>query len=54
MYASDIHAAALQRIVVAYGQVWEAVMSESNRYEGRIGMLRRTREEVAMLLGVQE
>lgn len=44
----------LKRVSEKYGEVWEAVMSEENRYEGRHTLLRRSREEVDLLLGVQE
>lgn len=36
-----------------YAKLWEAVMREENRYEGRHTLLRRSREEVDLLLGVQ-
>jgi hypothetical protein len=53
-FAVEIHKAALERVSESYGEVWEAVMSENNRYEGRATMLRRSKEEVATLLGVRQ
>lgn len=53
-FAVEIHKAALERVSESYGKVWEEVMSESNRYEGRATMLRRSKDEVATLLGVRQ
>jgi hypothetical protein len=36
----------------AYAEVWDAVMDEANRYEGRTTVLRRSKDEVATLLGL--
>ncbi|GAA5919249.1 hypothetical protein JCM1841_006519 [Sporobolomyces salmonicolor] len=49
--ASSIHAEALARISRAYDEVYNAVTNEKNRYEGRNTLLRRSKEEVATLLG---
>ncbi|KAI5479514.1 component of oligomeric golgi complex 6 [Pseudohyphozyma bogoriensis] len=51
-FAASIHRAALDRVSKSYAEMWSAVMDESNRYEGRTTLLRRSREEVATLLGV--
>ncbi|KAM0746224.1 oligomeric complex COG6 [Meredithblackwellia eburnea MCA 4105] len=51
---SFIHLESLRRVSVAYKDVWEAVMDEKNRYEGRHTLLRRSKEEVGVLLGVKE
>jgi len=48
--SKEIHHAALQRIVEAYGRIWEAVMDEKNRYEFRSTVMHRSREEVKTLL----
>lgn len=50
--ASSIHSEALARVSRAYDQVYDAVLDEKNRYEGRHTLLRRSKEEVATLLGV--
>lgn len=49
-----IHHDALSRVSHAYGEMWDAVMDEQNRYEGRTTLLRRSKDEVATLLGVGE
>ncbi|KAK4704999.1 conserved oligomeric Golgi complex subunit 6, partial [Phenoliferia sp. Uapishka_3] len=51
-FASAIQRDALSRISQAYSEMWDAVMDEQNRYEGRTTLLRRSKEEVATLLGV--
>ncbi|KAM0789745.1 hypothetical protein ACM66B_006600 [Microbotryomycetes sp. NB124-2] len=50
-YAALIHRAALDRVSKAYSDVFDAVMDESNRYEAKSTILRRSKEDVAMLLG---
>ncbi|GAA6015725.1 hypothetical protein JCM11491_002459 [Sporobolomyces phaffii] len=50
--ASAIHAEALARVSQAYAAVYDAVLDERNRYEGRHTLLRRSKDEVATLLGV--
>ncbi|GAA5912228.1 hypothetical protein JCM5296_005454 [Sporobolomyces johnsonii] len=50
--ASSIHAEALARVSGAYDEVYDAIMNETNRYEGRNTLLRRSKEEVATLLGL--
>ncbi|ORY76293.1 oligomeric Golgi complex subunit 6 [Leucosporidium creatinivorum] len=51
-FAASIHRAALDRVSRAYAEVWEAVMDEANRYEARRTVLKRSREEVEVLLGL--
>ena len=53
-FAASIHHDALARVSRAYGEMWDAVMDEANRYEGRTTLLRRSKDEVATLLGVGE
>ena len=53
-FAAMIHHDALSRVSHAYGEMWDAVMDEQNRYEGRTTLLRRSKDEVATLLGVGE
>ncbi|GAA5821598.1 hypothetical protein JCM3770_005309 [Rhodotorula araucariae] len=48
--ATAIHAEALERLSVAYGEVWDAVMRPEEGYEGKETLLRRRKEEVEMLL----
>ncbi|GAA5926667.1 Golgi transport complex subunit COG6 [Sporobolomyces koalae] len=50
--ASSIHAEALTRISHAYEQVYDAVLDDRNRYEGKHTLVRRSKQEVATLLGV--
>ncbi|GAA5901349.1 Golgi transport complex subunit COG6 [Sporobolomyces salmoneus] len=50
--ASAIHSEALARISRAYDELYDAILDEKNRYEGRHTLLRRSKEEVATLLGV--
>ncbi|GAA5872099.1 hypothetical protein JCM16303_000978 [Sporobolomyces ruberrimus] len=50
--ASSIHSEALARTSRAYDQVYDAILDERNSYEGRHTLLRRSKEEVATLLGV--
>lgn len=50
--ASTIHRAALDRVSRVYADVYDAVMDERNRYEGRSTMLRMSKEDVATLLGL--
>jgi hypothetical protein len=47
-----IHAEALARISRAYDEVYDAILDQKNRYEGRHTLLRRSKEEVSTLLGV--
>lgn len=51
--AASIHADALKRVSEAYGELYDAVLSEESGYEGRETLLRRRKEEVEMLLDVQ-
>lgn len=53
-YSVSIHREALKRISRSYNLIWEAVMTEENRYEARHTLLRRSREDVELLLGVDE
>ncbi|GAA6064385.1 hypothetical protein JCM10212_002918 [Sporobolomyces blumeae] len=50
--ASAIHAEALARISRSYDEVYDAVLDDANKYEGRHTLLRRSKGEVATLLGV--
>ncbi|GAA6043711.1 hypothetical protein JCM8097_007495 [Rhodosporidiobolus ruineniae] len=51
--AASIHSQALRRVSDAYGELYEAVMDPKQGYEGREQLLRRSKQEVAMLLDVQ-
>lgn len=51
--AASIHADALKRVSEVYADVWDAVLDPENGYEGRESLLRRKKDEVRMLLGVQ-
>ncbi|BGP27772.1 Golgi transport complex subunit 6 [Rhodotorula toruloides] len=51
--AASMHADALRRVSDAYADVWDAVADAANGYEGRDTLLRRKKDEVRMLLGVQ-
>lgn len=50
--ASQIHQSALIRLSAAYAQVYDAVMSGKEGYEFGVTRMRRTKEEVQMLLGL--
>lgn len=54
VFARVIHSKSLGRVSGAYDTIWQAVMEECNRFEGRSTLLRRSREEVRVLLGVEE
>lgn len=50
-----IHRNALERLGGAYAELWEAVMDkEANKYEFPLSLLIRGKEEVRVLLGVDE
>lgn len=54
-HARDIHHGALVRLARAYDRVWNAVADkEASRYEFPMSLLRRGKEEVRTLLGVDE
>ncbi|KAK4051597.1 Golgi transport complex subunit 6 [Microbotryomycetes sp. JL201] len=50
-YAALIHRAALDRVSKAYSDVFDAIMDDRNRYEAKSTLLRRSKEDVATLLG---
>ena len=47
-----MHTRALRRLVDAYGSVVDAVRHPANRYEWRETLIRRSRDEVELLLGL--
>jgi hypothetical protein len=50
-----IHRNALERLAGAYAELWEAVMDKAtNKYEFPLSLLIRGKEEVRVLLGVEE
>ena len=51
-YANLIHHESLVKISEGYGRIWDAIMDERNRFEGKNTILRRTKEEVGVLLAV--
>jgi hypothetical protein len=54
-HARSIHHGALVRLARAYDRVWNAVADkEAGRYEFPLSLLRRGKEEVRTLLGVDE
>lgn len=45
---------ALQHLTEAYGRIVEAVQAPANKYEWRHTLVRRSKEEVGLLLGVAD
>ncbi|KDN53061.1 oligomeric complex COG6 [Tilletiaria anomala UBC 951] len=50
---SHVHQAALQMLADAYANIVHAVMQPSNRYEWKETLIKRSEDEVRLLLGVQ-
>ncbi|PWN52466.1 oligomeric complex COG6 [Violaceomyces palustris] len=51
---AEIHGGALSRLKADYGRIVEAVEDASNKYEWRQTLIRRSVEEVGILLGVDQ
>ena len=51
--ANHIQQEALTRLSAAYGRIYDAVMSGKEGYEFSVTRMRRVKEDVATLLGVQ-
>lgn len=50
---SSVHDQALRRLADAYERVFDAIKEERNRFEWSGTVLKRSKEEVRMLLGVE-